>query len=341
MAKEPNSPPYLSESYAHAIPTWRAAYSDRTAAMMAAFSQLAYVPFVDDQPPPAKGQPKREVEGGRDLLAEHLTTGGFALKAVFNQDNVQAYLAVNPNEFAVLAFRGTANAADWGINLNAVLIDMPHVEHVRIHKGFWDTFADMEADIRGQIDLHVSPDLGLYITGHSLGGALAQIASAVFERDNLAACYTYGSPRVATLDFDVCVKCPHYRVVDKWDLVPGVPPPWPGGYMHSGDPRLLVGERPRHILRRDWDLISRARFYLWSLLIWPVTRRLIIIDDHMIWHYRARLEGIAKIRAGAALEAYAVSQAGLGALRATPMALKGKPAGPPRPRAPKPRTPGK
>ncbi len=309
MVQEPNSPPYLSASYAHAIPTWRAAYSDRTAAMMAALSQLAYVPFVDDQPPPAKGQPKLEVDGGRDVLAAHLETGGFALKAVFNQDNVQAYLAVNPDEFAVLAFRGTANAADWGINLNAWLMPMPRFENVLIHRGFWETFADMEAQIRGQIDLHVPSDLGLYITGHSLAGALAQIASAVFERDNLAACYTYGSPRVATLEFDACVKCPHYRVVDKWDLVPGVPPPWPWGYLHSGDPRLLAGNAPVHILRRDWDVLSRARFYLWSFLVWPFTRRLSIIDDHMIWRYRARLEHIAEARAGDALKAAAQLQA--------------------------------
>jgi hypothetical protein len=328
MATEPNSPPYLSATYARAIPTWRAAYSDRTAAMMAAFSQLAYVPFVADA-------------GGGDGLAEHLKTGGFELKATFIKDNVQAFLAVNPDEFAVLAFRGTANAADWGINLDAILIDMPHVERVRIHQGFWDVFADMEDEIRGQIDLHVSSDLGLYITGHSLGGALAQIASAVLERDNLAACYTYGSPRVATLDFDTCVKCPHYRVVDKWDLVPGVPPPWPGGYLHSGDPRLLVGEHPRHILRRDWDLFSRTRFYLWSLLIWPITRRLIIIDDHMIWNYRARLESIAKVRAGVALEAYAAARKGLEAPRRAKTASNGKPPVQRKPRGPKPKNPGK
>ena len=71
----------------------------------------------------------------------------------------------------------------------------------------------------------VPPDLGIYITGHSLGGALAQIsAAALSKNDNVAACYTFGSPRVATLRFDTEVKCPHYRVIDNWDLVPGVPP---------------------------------------------------------------------------------------------------------------------
>ena len=57
-------------------------------------------------------------------------------------------------------------------------------------------------------------DLGLYVTGHSLGGALAQRATAALDRDTLAACYTFGSPRVATLAFDRLDKAPHYRVVN-------------------------------------------------------------------------------------------------------------------------------
>lgn len=300
-AADPRSPPYLDPGYAKAIPTWRAAYSDRTSAMMAAFAQLAYVPFVDDQPPPAKGAPKLEKADGREQLAQHLKTGGFELKEVFNKDNVQAFLAVNPDQFAVLAFRGTANAADWGINLNVPRVPLPGFPGVGVHCGFWETFRDFADGMRAAIDKHVGTKIGLYITGHSLGGALAQIASAVLERDNLAACYTFGSPRVATGNFDVCVKCPHYRVTDRWDLVPGVPLPTPWGYQHSGDPRLLEGDHPKAALRQDRDFISRTLVYLWSFLVWPLTRHLSIIDDHMIWNYRGRLEGIAQTRAGAEL----------------------------------------
>src|SRR5258708_6267162 len=79
-----------------------------------------------------------------------------------------------------------------------------------------------------------------YIPGHARGGPLAQIASAALARDNLAACYTFGSPRVGTADFDREVKCPHYRLVNDWDVVPGAPPPWFTGYRHTGDPRLLT-----------------------------------------------------------------------------------------------------
>ena len=306
MPVDPRDPPVLSEAFAKAVPTWRAAYSDRTAAMMAAFSQLAYVPFVDDQPPPAKGQPKLELDGGREKLAGLLATGGFVLKEVFNQDNVQAFLAVNPNEFAVLSFRGTANAADWGINLNALRMPMPGFEDVGIHRGFWETFKDMAPAITAAVDKYVPGELGLYITGHSLGGALAQIASAVLERDNLAACYTFGSPRVATRNFDVCVKCPHYRAVNQWDLVPGVPLPTPWGYLHSGDPRLLERGAPKQALRRDRGLVGRTVVYLWSFTIFPIIRRLSIVDDHMIWNYRAKLEGIAEVRAASALATAAV-----------------------------------
>src|ERR1700683_3282847 len=175
MSDNPQDPPVLSAAYAHAIPTWRAAYSDRTAAMLAAFSQLAYVPFENVRAP--EGQPRPEVHGGRQLLAENLRADGFELRGLINQDDVQVFLAVNPDEFAVLAFRGTANWDDWKINLNAPLIALPEHKGVRVHRGFWTAFAALAADIRALIDTPDLSDLGLYITSHSLGGALAPIAS--------------------------------------------------------------------------------------------------------------------------------------------------------------------
>ena len=294
---DPRDPPALTPADAASLPTWRAAYSDRTAALMATFSQLAYIPFVADQPPSALGAAKLETPNGRAQLAASLAAGKFELVAVFNKDDIQAFLAVNSARFAVLAFRGTANFGDWKINLDAARMPLPGFAGVQVHSGFWGAFAASRADIRAAVDASVPSDLGLYITGHSLGGALAQIASAVLERDNLAACYTFGSPRVATLGFDRQVKCPHYRLINHWDLVPGVPPPAPWGYQHSGDPRLLTGPRPLEALRRDRGVWARLAVDLWSLLVWPLTRRFFAIDDHMIWNYRTQLETIARARA--------------------------------------------
>ena len=197
---------------------------------------------------------------------------------------------------------------------------------VGIHAGFWDTFHDMDEEILCAVNAHVPNELGLYITGHSLGGALAQVASAVLERDNLAACYTYGSPRVATLNFDYAVKCPHYRLVDNWDLVPGVPTPAPWGYLHSGDARLLRGGAPEEIFRRDQDLLPRAWNYFWSFVLWPLRKSLTVIDDHMIWNYRSRLDFIAERQAGEAMKAAADD---LAAKTAPPVAAAAVQAGPP------------
>ena len=130
-----------------------------------------------------------------------------------------------------------------------------------------------------------------------MGGALAQIASAVLERDNLAACYTFGSPRVGTRGFDQQVKCPHYRVVNNWDLVPSLPLPWFRGYCHTGDPRLLTPGT-------EWAL-RRDRYTSFALDVWAlvvvtlVTRKLLINDDHMIWNYRRQLEAVAAARSKA------------------------------------------
>jgi hypothetical protein len=292
----PSSPPSLTPADAAALPTWRAAYSDRTAALMATFSQLAYVPFIDDQPPPGRGDAKLLKDGGWDQLEACLAVGNFEVVAKFNKDDSQAFLTVNAAEFAVLAFRGTANFGDWEIDLNAARMPLPGFPDVGVHRGFWEAFADSADDITKAVDA-LPKNLGLYITGHSLGGALAQIASAVLERDTLAACYTFGSPRVATLNFDRDVKCPHYRLVNHWDLVPGVPWPTPWGYEHSGDPRLLTGPRPQEALRRDHGFWARLLVDIRALLRSPVTRKFTAVDDHMIWNYRTQLEVIAAARA--------------------------------------------
>ncbi|HEY1750305.1 MAG TPA: lipase family protein [Caulobacteraceae bacterium] len=263
-------------------PTWRAAWSVRTALLMAAMADYAYRS-------PAE-------------LELRLTAGGLHLVGEWDIGGVRAFLAFAPGQLAVLAFRGTAEAADWAINLDAELIPMPGRPRIRVHRGFWDAYARLGPEIARAVDFYAPAGLGFYVTGHSLGGALAQIATAALERDNLAACYTFGSPRVATVDFDEQVKAPHYRVVDNWDLVPGVPPATPslfgvGGYRHTGDPRLLRGPAPTEALRRDRDLVPRFVVDLASLLAWPFTHRLSSVGDHMIWRYHAKLAGIVAGRA--------------------------------------------
>jgi Lipase (class 3) len=289
-------PPALSPTQSEAVPAWRAAYSDRTSALMALFCELAHDTFVADQAPADQAcAPTVAGEPGRNELKRRLEAGSFRLVQVFSND--QAFLAVREGHFAVLAFRGTKGKELLDIDLNFRLVPLPGVAGVMVHCGFLEVFSRCKGEIEAAVNEGVSPTLGLYITGHSLGGALAQIASAALNRDNLAACYTFGSPRVGTAGFDEQVKCPHYRVINNWDLVPALPVASFRGYSHNGDPRLLT---PKRLVALRRDRYASVLYNIAAIVLVTLrTRRLLINDDHMIWNYRKRLEEIAAARAPA------------------------------------------
>ncbi|PHY18384.1 lipase family protein [Caulobacter sp. BP25] len=267
-----------------AAPTWRAAYSDRTCALMASLCGVAYDNFED------------QTGAALDLMRVRLRSGGFELVEVYDTPiGSQAYLATS-DQMTVLVFRGTEDRKDWAVNLEAGLTPLnTSVDAVRVHTGFLEAFQKIEPAIRRDLadPKKVPADKGLYITGHSLGGALAQIASAAFERDTLAACYTFGSPRVGQKRFDTEVKCPHYRLVNEKDVVASVPPPWLG-FSHGGDVRYLskAGE-----LRHDRPPASLLLRFFGFGLWWLFTRKFPLIDDHMIGVYRQKLVAAAKLRA--------------------------------------------
>ncbi|MBU0466105.1 MAG: lipase family protein [Nanoarchaeota archaeon] len=193
------------------LPIKRAAYSDRTAWLMANMSKLAYLPFEDDD----------------TELKTALSEAEFSLIETFNQDGTQAFLAKRDSDkMAILSFRGTQTE---GLNLETffdVFTDLYASMHtdekgVKTHKGFQVAFQKVEPAILQQIQK--LSDYGLYITGHSLGGALALIATSAINAENLGACYTFGSPKVGNEEFDDKIKAPIYRVINSYDVVPFLP----------------------------------------------------------------------------------------------------------------------
>lgn len=228
-----------------APPVARAAYSDRTAWLMATMSKFAYLKFESDEEllnaladrlMTADGKKKVKAEvvafvseylsprgHEADRLKNELANLGFALVATFNNGGTQAYLAKRDSDrMAVLAFRGTEkNFTDIKTDLNARFYTH---DGVKIHDGFRRAFAHIESAVIQAIG--ELGDYRLYTTGHSLGGALAVVATRTLNGDNVAACYTFGSPKVGSLEFGDAIKPPIYRVVNAADLVPRVPLTW-------------------------------------------------------------------------------------------------------------------
>jgi len=200
----------------------RQAYSDRTAWILATCSQLAY-----------QMTPSKKVGG----LTAGLKPFGLKLDQPFYCDKNQnsAYLAIHKT-YAVLAFKGTVPSEPETVATDARFLFRPW-KFGEVHTGFLDTAEELRPRIEKAVRKIKTP---IFITGHSLGGALALLASILLKgRERFAACYTYGCPRVGNEQFaDRLFKVPVYRCVHRADIVPGVPL-LVMGYRQYGDVRFL------------------------------------------------------------------------------------------------------
>ena len=270
-----------------AIPTRRAAYSDRTAAMMAKVAMLAYVAFEDAD--------KKKILNGI------LTHGKVKLLETLAGHGTEALVA-DTDKFVVVAFRGTSSRRDvrtdlqTRFNVSKVNIEGRAVA-VAVHSGFYTAFTKVEKELRALLEK--TGEKPIYLTGHSLGGALALVASAALGGssalgDRIAAVYTFGAPRVGQANFSEIVKAPHYRVINSGDIVPLVPPTWVLGYRHTGTPMLLKKDLNKPIRRSPHG--SAIIHTLLSILLWPLTRELLFLAAHDSTLYVANLERIARYR---------------------------------------------
>lgn len=257
-----------------------AAYDDIISWVLASMCQLVYDRFEEETL-------------SRDLFIAKLSSGGFSLIDTFTspETDIQAFLVIKKDAYAVLAFRGP-EVLNWGdIESDTSVSGVSGIEK-GVHGGFVGSYKSIEDQILKSIKK--IGDLPLYITGHSLGGALAIVATQYFERDHtfsnqIAACYTFGSPRLGIGNFDGYLQSPIYRVVNRLDIVIVVPLLLMG-YVHIGDMRYL-GKRPgdiRHIIP------FFQRMFLFYMAVFRLFRPL--VRNHAIAEYRRKLEIIAQNR---------------------------------------------
>jgi predicted lipase len=162
----------------------------------------------------------------------------------------------------------------------------------RIHTGFKIAYDSVAHEIEKAV-LQLK-DLPLYVTGHSLGAALATVCTQRLEhhlkiREMIAACYTFGSPRVGDQHYDIEFKSPIYRVVNTTDIVTIIPM-LAMGYVHIGDIRYLG--RLDGDFRRGIPFLQR--WYLFMLTMFKFFGP--VVGDHAIIEYRRKLEAIAQKR---------------------------------------------
>jgi hypothetical protein len=182
----------------------------------------------------------------KNRLVEYLKRASFALV-----DAVNYNLQVSPMQFfiaekssgtgqpiVVVAFRGSEIEDYKDVTTDIGIVQDAWVGKGKVHTGF--SKALPEAEIEKLHDKLASlkstdPCPRLLITGHSLGAALAVLASAVHHPDYL---YTFGCPRVGNQEFAESVHhVDHARYVNCLDVVTTVPAaPW---WWHVGQFRYI------------------------------------------------------------------------------------------------------
>jgi len=151
----------------------------------------------------------------------------------------------------IIAIRGTTYLYDWSVNLRAskhVVRVGHHFEdfgEVGFHNGFFRAIHPCLGPVSQKIaSLNMShrDDTPIYVTGHSLGGALSAIFHILWRRQPLKsgvyeggisrsertdASYTFGMPRYG--DMRAVTQCvTPYHLYNDLDVVPTVPPKWLG-----------------------------------------------------------------------------------------------------------------
>lgn len=157
-------------------------------------------------------------------------------------------------QHSILVFRGTQNTSDWLANFRTSQVDYKQGGQTqgRVHAGFKRLYNDLADQVKAAVK-GLDPTLPCYITGYSLGGALATFAAADIAAHYPALqaqlrLYSYASPRLGDPDFARFYSqlVPNsYRILNLADAVPMVPPSntQKQRYVHVGQPWSFVTYR--------------------------------------------------------------------------------------------------
>lgn len=167
---------------------------------------------------------------------------GLELVDIMPDGSSQGFVAKGDN-LVVLAFAGTNQLTDWLTNLTFRKKDTPLGE---VHKGFFEAYMAIQQQTKAAAALARQENSAFWITGHSLGGALALIAAHDLHEDgDRTGLATFGQPRAinppsGTAPLTTRLPLGYHRIVNGNDVVTRVPP----NLKHAGE-LVTLGRRRR------------------------------------------------------------------------------------------------
>lgn len=169
---------------------------------------------------------------GESVISGQAKAFGFDNSKIVKSGSMSAVVMSN-KRCVVLAFRGTDmhSLRDWFVDLRA---STDSVKHGRVHKGFLKAWYGLRKGVVDAIKGHGAADKIFWVTGHSLGGALAGLYaySETFERllfkgPHIDRIVTFGQPLFGNDELSDLMRKEflgrYFRVVNGLDIVATVP----------------------------------------------------------------------------------------------------------------------
>ena len=161
-----------------------------------------------------------------DLLIEHAQYCKAIYDSGGDQKDEVAFDVKQKDGISIIIIRGTANVENVQSDIDVRLVKDGRLS-IYLHKGF----RDASLGVMEIIDRDHTIEHTVYVTGHSLGGAVAQIIGMwLHKRNHNVQIFSFGSPKVSSQILSDGQPT-HWRVVRLSDPIPFTPM-WP--YFHTG-----------------------------------------------------------------------------------------------------------
>ena len=151
-----------------------------------------------------------------DFVRARFSQAGLPQVRFFDKQSTQCYVA-NNDQFAIVAFRGSEIwKKQETFDLNKVIADLKADVDIRltdwprggkVHRGFKEALEEVWLDLLPYIRQLDGRGCNIWMTGHSLGAALATLGAGRYG--NVQGVYTFGSPRVGNDVFKEKFRCQH------------------------------------------------------------------------------------------------------------------------------------
>lgn len=137
------------------------------------------------------------------------------------------------NKRISIIFRGSESAYDWYYDLKFLKTCIKREENVYVHNGFYTQLTTNKNDelLTEKVKklLEDNPDYSVYVSGHSLGGALCTLYGYLLSHEisQQVTIVSFASPRVGNngwkKSFDAKENLHHYRITNCNDIVTAFP----------------------------------------------------------------------------------------------------------------------